>query len=146
MADDGSAEDAAAAVSVMPAARNSAARTLAVPIRVLSLSRQWDLHRLGLTVRRDAHHQRIALQAAHHSIHHLVSRAEHHALSASVFDQGKLVAHAPDDSHHLDASDVGRRVATYVVADESAVDQRLERITPAERVVLIGDAILEMSA
>ena len=38
-----------------------------------------------------------------------------------------------------------RRVATDVRADELAVHERLERIPPAERVVLVGQVIVEMS-
>src|SRR5689334_4733240 len=129
----------------MPTASSNAVRTLAVPIR-LSLSCQWNRHRLGLTVLRDVHQQSIAPQAAHHTVHHLVTLPQHQTVAAAILDQGELVADAPDDSHHLDATDVGRRVATDVIADESASDQSLERIATSKGVVLIRNAVFEMRA
>ena len=77
---------------------------------------------------------------------HLVTLAQHEAVAAHVLDQGELVVRAPDDAHDLDATRVGRRIATDVGTDELAVHQRLERIAPTERVVLVGDVIVEMRA
>src|SRR5512143_1724798 len=66
-----------------PAISSRLARSLAVRIRI-SLPRQWDGHRLRLAVRGDAHDQRIALQALHHTVHDLVAGTQHRAVPATV--------------------------------------------------------------
>src|SRR5207244_2384135 len=117
-------------------------RTLVTLIRLISLPRHWDRDRLRLPVRAQPNDQRIPLETLDDAVHDLVPFSQHHAVSARILDQRKLVLGAPDDSDHSQTSHVGRSIPADIGAHESAADQRLEWIPPPERVVVIRDALL----
>src|SRR5262245_34456294 len=138
-----------AATGAAKAAASSAAQRMPKPaflvsIRV-SLPHERNHHRLTLTVRGDVHHHGIPTKRFDDTVLHLVALAQHVAVAARVLDHGELVRGAPDDAHDLHAAGVhrgwltGRRVPRHVLAG----DQRLERVATAERVVLIGDVLVD---
>src|SRR4030067_450095 len=80
------AGEAASVASHAPASFGSPARTLPVRIRLISLPRQWNRHRLRLTIRGQLHDDGIPLELPHATVHHLVAPAQHHTVAAGVLD------------------------------------------------------------